>query len=161
MRRIISLPPAVLDSACPRSGVRSRDTFEVKQLCQAVEINRSSYYAWEAAADGRAQRDAADAALAERIKPFHDADKTYGAPRITADLNDAKPVEERVNHKRVARVMRKHKIAGVKLRRRVRTTVPEPSEQKVPDLVKRDFTAPAPNTKYVGVKHPRFDAAPV
>lgn len=127
-----------------------RDTFEVKQLCQAVEINRSSYYAWEAAAEGRAQRDAADAALAERIKPFHDADKTYGAPRITADLNDARPVEERVNHKRVARVMRKHKIAGVKLRRRVRTTVPEPSQQKVPDLVKRDFTAPAPNTKYVG-----------
>ena len=127
-----------------------RDAFEVKQLCQAVQINRSSYYAWEAAADGRAERDAADAALAERIKPVHDADKTYGAPRITADLNDAKPAQDRVNHKRVARVMRKHKIAGVKLRRRVRTTVPEPSDQKVPDLVNRDFTAPAPNRKYVG-----------
>ena len=127
-----------------------RDAFEVKQLCQAVQINRSSYYAWEAAADGRAERDAADAALAERIKPVHDADKTYGAPRITADLNDAKPAQDRVNHKRVARVMRKHRIAGVKLRRRVRTTVPEPSDQKVPDLVKRDFTAPATNLKYVG-----------
>ena len=127
-----------------------RDAFEVKQLCQAVQINRSSYYAWEAAADGRAERDAADATLAARIRAVHDADKTYGAPRVTADLNDAKPVEDRVNHKRVARVMRKHKIAGVKLRRRVRTTVPEPSDQKVPDLVKRDFTAPAPNCKYVG-----------
>ena len=127
-----------------------RDAFEVKQLCQAVQINRSSYYAWEAAADGRAERDAADEALVERIRPFHEADKSYGAPRITADLNEDKPIEERVNHKRVARVMRKHKIAGVKLRRRVRTTVPEPSDQKVPDLVKRDFTAPAANLKYVG-----------
>lgn len=127
-----------------------RDTFEVKQLCETVEINRSSFYAWEKAAPGRAQRAAADAALAERIEAFHKADNTYGAPRITADLNDAKPVEERVNHKRVARVMKEHSIAGVRLRRRVKTTVSEPSDQKVPDLVKRDFTAPAPNCKYVG-----------
>lgn len=35
-------------------------------------------------------------------------------------------------------------------RRRVRTTVLEPSDEKVPDLLKRDFTAEQPNTKYVG-----------
>jgi len=127
-----------------------RDTFEVKQLCETVEINRSSFYAWEKAAPGRAERAAADAALAERIKVVHDEDKAYGAPRVTADLNDAKPVEERVNHKRVARVMKHNGIAGVKLRRRVKTTISEPSDQKVPDLLKRDFTAPAPNLKYVG-----------
>ena len=46
--------------------------------------------------------------------------------------------------------MRAHHIAGVRLRRRVRTTVPEPADQKVPDLLKRDFTAPAPNLRYVG-----------
>jgi len=41
-------------------------------------------------------------------------------------------------------------IAGIRLRRRVRTTVPEPSDEKVPDLVKRNFTAESTNTKYVG-----------
>jgi transposase InsO family protein len=41
-------------------------------------------------------------------------------------------------------------IAGIKLRRRVRTTIAEPCDEKVPDLVKRDFTAPLPNRKYVG-----------
>ena len=46
--------------------------------------------------------------------------------------------------------MAKHDIAGTRLRRRVRTTIPEPSDQKVPDLLKRDFTAETPNTKYVG-----------
>ena len=127
-----------------------RDTFKVKQLCETVEINRSSYYAWQNAAPGRAERAAADAALAERIGVFHQADKTYGAPRITADLNEAKPVAERVNHKRVARVMKEHSIAGVKLRRRVKTTISEASDQKVADLFKRDFTAPAANLKYVG-----------
>ena len=76
--------------------------------------------------------------------------RTYGAPRITAELNDGAPAAARVNHKRVARVMREHGIAGLRLRRRVRTTVPEPADQKVPDLLRRDFTADAPNQRYVG-----------
>jgi transposase InsO family protein len=122
----------------------------VKQLCETVEINRSSFYAWDKAAPGRAERAAADAALAERIEVFHQADKTYGAPRITADLNDGAKPEDKVNHKRVARVMRENGVAGVKLRRRVKTTISEPSDQKVGDLFKRDFTAPAANLKYVG-----------
>jgi hypothetical protein len=32
----------------------------------------------------------------------------------------------------------------------VKTTVADPAAQKVPDLLRRDFTAPAPNAKYVG-----------
>ena len=71
-------------------------------------------------------------------------------PRITAELNDGAAAGARVNHKRVARVMREHNIAGLRLRRRVRTTMPEPAEQKVPDLLRRDFTADAPNQRYVG-----------
>ena len=41
-------------------------------------------------------------------------------------------------------------IAGIRLRRRVRTTVSEPADQRGPDLMERDFTADAPNVKYVG-----------
>ena len=98
----------------------------------------------------RAARAAADAELADRIRTIHEADRTQGAPRITAELNDGAPPRARVNHKRVARVMRAHAIAGLRLRRRVRTTIPEPADQKVPDLLRRDFTAPAPNQRYVG-----------
>ena len=127
-----------------------RDTFEVKRLCEVIEVNRSSFYAWDAAAPVREERAAADAELAQRIQVVHEADKAYGAPRITAELNDGAPAEERVNHKRVARVMAERGIAGIRLRRRVRTTVPEPSDEKVPDLVKRNFTAESTNTKYVG-----------
>ena len=127
-----------------------RDTFEVKWLCQTIEISRSAFYAWDNAAPGRAARAAADAALAAQIRAVHQQDKAYGAPRVTAELNDGAPAEERVNHKRVARVMRQHGLAGIRLRRRVRTTIPEPSQAKVGDLLKRDFTALAPNTKYVG-----------
>src|SRR5512144_794158 len=127
-----------------------RDTFEVKRLCEVIEVNRSSFYAWDAAAESRAERAAADEELAGRIRAVHEVDKAYGAPRITAELNDGAPPAQRVNHKRVARVMAEHGIAGIRLRRRVRTTVPEPSDAKAPDLLKRDFTAEQPNTKYVG-----------
>ena len=125
-------------------------TFEVKRLCELVEVERSSYYAWLQAAPARAERARADAELAERIRVVHAVDTTQGAPRITAELNDNAPAGERVNHKRVARVMRLEGIRGYVKKRRVRTTIPEPSGHKVPDLLKRDFTAPAPNRRYVG-----------
>lgn len=127
-----------------------RHAFEVKRLCEIVEIARSSFYAWLDAQPARAARQAADADLAKRIRTIHTQDRALGAPRITAELNDGVPPGGRINHKRVARVMRVHGIAGLRLRRRVRTTVPEPADQKVPDLLKRDFTAPAPNRRYVG-----------
>ena len=127
-----------------------RDTFEVKWLCKVVGIARSSFYAWCAAADHRAAKTAADEELATRIRAVHDEDSTYGAPRITAELNDGAPDKHRVNRKRVARVMRGAGIAGYRRRRRVKTTVADPANQKVPDLLGRDFTATAPNTTYVG-----------
>lgn len=125
-------------------------TFEVKRLCELVEIERSSYYAWLKAAPAREERARADAELVERIRAVHAEDNTCGAPRITAELNDNTPAGERVNHKRVARVMRAEGIRGYVKRRRVRTTIPEPSGQKYPDLLQRDFTAERPNRRYVG-----------
>ena len=106
-----------------------RDAFEVKRMCEVIEVNRSSFYAWDAAAGARAARSATDEQLAERIRVVHEADQAYGAPRVTAVLNDGAPPEERVNHKRVARVMAERGIEGIKLRRRVRTTIPEPSDE--------------------------------
>jgi len=44
----------------------------------------------------------------------------------------------------------KGSIAGYVKKRRVRTTVAEPSDQAVPDLLERDFTAEAPGQRYVG-----------
>ena len=127
-----------------------QDTFEVKRLCEVVEISRSSFYPWQAAAEARQARAEADAALLERIRAVHDADNTYGEPRITAELNDGLDPDQRVNHQRIERVMKTNGVAGYRRRRRVRTTIPEPADQNVPDLLKRDFTTPAANQRYVG-----------
>ncbi|WKK21351.1 IS3 family transposase [Streptomyces olivoreticuli] len=125
-----------------------RGAFGVKRLCRMLQVSRSGFYRWLAGADARAARARADAGLAERITRIHEeSDGTYGVPRVTAELKDA---GVRVNHKRVERVMRKWGIVGLHLRKKVRTTVSEPSATPVPDLLRRDFTAQAPNTKYVG-----------
>nr|WP_106978149.1 IS3 family transposase [Streptomyces violaceorubidus] len=122
--------------------------YGVKRLCTILGIARSSFYYWRRAAADRAARRAADAHLAARIRAVHrDSDGTYGVPRITAELRED---GERVNHKRVARVMRSIDLAGVRLRRRHRTTVTDPAAAKAPDLIGRDFTAGETNTKYVG-----------
>ncbi|SOE24985.1 Integrase core domain-containing protein [Streptomyces sp. OK228] len=125
-----------------------RGAFGVKRLCRILTLSRSGFYRWLAGADARASRARADAELAERIAQIHqESDGTYGVPRVTAELRDS---GRRVNHKRVERVMRKFHIVGLHLRKKVRTTIPEPSATPVPDLLQRDFTAQEPNTKYVG-----------
>ncbi|RPK56051.1 IS2 transposase TnpB [Streptomyces sp. ADI95-17] len=121
----------------------------VKRLCDILGLSRSSFYYWRRSAAARAARQALEARLAARIRRVHqDSDGTYGAPRITAELRDeGGPV---VNHKRVARIMRTIGLEGVRLRRRHRTTLADQAAPKAPDLIGRDFTAAAVNTKYVG-----------
>jgi transposase InsO family protein len=122
--------------------------YGVKRLCQVIGIARSSFYHWKATAADRTARAAADDRLAARIRSVHrESGGTYGVPRITAELREA---GHRVNHKRVARVMRGIGLSGVRLRRRHRTTIADPAAAKAPDLIQRDFTAQAPNTRYVG-----------
>jgi transposase InsO family protein len=110
--------------------------YGVKRLCTILGVARSSFYYWRRTAADRAARQVADAALTTRIRAVHrESDGTYGVPRITAELRED---GERVNHKRVARVMRSINLAGVRLRRRHRTTVADPA------------AASETNTKYVG-----------
>lgn len=125
-----------------------RATYEVKRLCHVLDVNRASYYKWLAGAETRAARQREDQILAEEIREVHgESGGAYGSPRVTAELREKGRV---VNEKRVARVMRRYSITGIRLRRRVRTTLPDPSTTPVEDLFQRDFTAPEPGQKYMG-----------
>jgi hypothetical protein len=125
-----------------------RDTYEVKRLCQVLDVNRSSYYKWLAGAQARATRQHKDRILAEEIRQVHgESGGAYGSPHVTAELREK---GRRVNEKRIARIMRTFSIAGIRLRRRIRTTIPDPATSPVPDLFQRDFTATEPGLKYMG-----------
>ncbi|MBL1102080.1 IS3 family transposase [Streptomyces sp. 205] len=64
-----------------------RDTYEVKRLCEVLDVNRSSYYKWVAGRQARAARQRKDRLLAERIREVHgESNSAYGSPRMTAEL---------------------------------------------------------------------------
>jgi hypothetical protein len=128
-----------------------RNTHEVKRMCSVLGIQRSSFYKWCASRPARAARQAADDALCERIEHhFEFWDHTYGYRRITAELADDPHVDEPVNRKRVARLMRNNGMVGIHLRKPKTTTISDPDAQVFADLVGRDFSAAELGTTYVG-----------
>ncbi|MER7282592.1 IS3 family transposase [Dactylosporangium sp. NPDC000244] len=125
-----------------------RVVYGVKRLCRLLAVSRSGFYRWIAAEPDRRARAAAEDELADQITAVHtESGGTYGSPRVTAELH-AQGV--RVNRKRVERVMRQRGIAGKHLRRRRRTTIPDPAAAPVTDLLRRDFTATAPDQRWCG-----------
>ncbi len=123
-----------------------RATSPVVVLCRVLRVARSADYAW--ARRGDSARAQSDALLAERIAAAHARSRgTYGTPRIQAVLRAA---GVRTSRRRVARLMRQAGLVGCHRRRRVRTTVVEPTRAPAPNLVARNFTAPCPDRLWVG-----------
>lgn len=93
--------------------------FEVEDLTQTLEVSASGFYAHQHKAQGaRAQQ---DRQLSEKIKTvFRESRRTYGSPRITAQLHRD---GLRCGKNRVARLMRQNQLKARQKRRFVpRTT---------------------------------------
>jgi len=120
--------------------------YPLAALCRALHVSRSGYYAWAGRkVSARAQ---ADAELTARIAAAHARSRrTYGAPRIHAELRAA---GVRCARKRVARLMQTAGLVGCHRRRRTRTTVAEPTHVPAPNLVARNFSAPAIDRLWLG-----------
>lgn len=125
-----------------------RATWSVKRLCRILAVSRSGFYRWAASEPARQERAAAEDTLAGQIRIIHvDSGGTYGSPRVTVKLRDQRV---RVNRKRVERIMRHREVVGRHLRRRKRTTIPDPATPPVPDPIGRDFTATARDQRWCG-----------
>ncbi len=123
-----------------------RATYPIVILCRVLRVARSTYYAW--ARRGVSARAQADADLLAQIAAAHARSRrTYGAPRIHAEL---RATGVRCARKRVARLMRAAGLVGCHRRRRTRTTVTDPAHAPAPNLVARDFSAPAINRLWLG-----------
>lgn len=124
---------------------QEKASYPVRVLCSALGVSPSGYYAWRSRRPSARER--SDATLAAEIRRSHARSRgTYGVPRVHADLVDA---GFHVSPKRVARLMRRDRLAGVHRRRFVRTTIRDEDAQPFPDLVNRDFTAPSPDRLWV------------
>ncbi|MFD7620541.1 IS3 family transposase [Streptomyces sp. NPDC059802] len=124
------------------------EMFGIKRICRVLEVSRSGYYRWITGAEARAGRQFEEDALVEEIREIHAEHRgNYGALRVHAELRG---FGRTVNHKRVARPMRKHGLVGRHLRKEKRTTIPDRLAPPAADLVQRDFTASTPAQKWCG-----------
>ncbi|MEU2862632.1 IS3 family transposase [Streptomyces mirabilis] len=118
----------------------------VECVLRELHIASSTYYRWRRAEKEPCERRRRDVELAERIKEIHaESGGNYGSPRVHAVLRRE---GVRVGRKRVERLMREADIAGISPRRKGFTRR-DPKASLAPDLVNRDFTAPAPNRLWV------------
>lgn len=114
--------------------------------CRALGVSQSWFFKWHGRPPTRAEQRRAEVNAA--VKAAFEASKgTYGSPRIHRDL-----VEDgwRVSEKTVAKSMAGQHLVARSKKRRKGLTRPDKRKRPFPDLVKRDFTAPAPNVKWCG-----------
>src|SRR5487761_841854 len=114
-------------------------------MCRVLGVSPGGYYARLKRPPSRRAR--VDAELSGRIAEIHHRSRaTYGAPRIHAELKEQ---GIRVGCKRVARLMRAAGLRGVSRRNWIITTVRDRRARPAPDLVERNFSAPAPDRLWV------------
>ena len=120
---------------------RYRSVYRVEKMCRILNISRSSYYTWKTR--GKSMRYKVNEALVFEIKlSFEKNRKTYGSPRITAELR-AKGI--RCGENRVARLMRINGIVAKTKRRFKATTDSKHTLPVAENVINQNFTAERPN----------------
>lgn len=119
--------------------------YPVRVMCRVLHVTPSGYYAWRKAPFCRRHEE--DERLCPLIRQiFEDNHGTYGSPRIAAELRCS---GYRINEKRVARLMQMMGLTASKPKRFVVTTDSDHDEPIAPDRIQQDFSASAPNQKWV------------
>ncbi|WP_443053040.1 IS3 family transposase [Streptomyces sp. FXJ1.172] len=113
--------------------------------CRVLGLSESAYYARKKRP--KSARRLRDEQLMPLIEQVHaESGGTYGVRRITRALRRKGLLVARCT---VERLMRDLGLEGVIRGQRRRTTVPEPSAPRLPDLVDREFTASRPDQLWV------------
>jgi putative transposase len=122
----------------------------VEPACAVLEIPPSTYYAAKKREESPSAREVRDEEMKVEIMRVwkEEGRGLYGADKVWRELNRQ---EIKVARCTVERLMGELGIAGASPRKkRPRTTVPGPPGQERPsDLLERDFSAPAPNRRWV------------
>ena len=117
----------------------------VAMMCRVLKVSRSGYYDWRIRpTSARAQ---ANQRLTDDIRRIHEEHKgRVGAPRVTRHLRDE---GQRVGKNRVAGLMRSEGLRAKAARKFKATTNSNHTLPVAPNLLEQNFTAAAPNQKWV------------
>ena len=122
-------------------------SFPTAALCRALDVSESGFYAWQKRAPSKRAQE--DLQLKAHVKAsFEKSRHTYGSPRVQQDV--IAETGKRIGRKRVMRLMR---AEGLRARPRKRfkcTTMSAHAYPVAKNLLARDFTAEAPNRRWVG-----------
>lgn len=124
-----------------------RDSYNVTMMCELLGVSRSGYFA--ARKRPASTRDQSNRRLVGEIRRRQERHRgRYGRRRMSRELSH--DLGERVNVKRVGRLMREADLQSRKRRRfRVVTTDSKHSHPIAPNVIARDFTTTAPNQKWL------------
>ena len=122
-----------------------KKTWPITLMCQVMAVATSGYYDWRNRPESKQVR--LNRVLDTHIhQVFHHHKQRYGVPRVTQELQD-QGIRCSVN--RVSRRMRSLGLKGIQAKKFKRTTDSAHDKPTAPDLINRDFTAKAPNQKWV------------
>ncbi len=124
---------------------RCRGVYPVQLMCRCLRVSRSGFYGWNKRS--MSPREVANRRLLGRIREHHAAsDGVMGMPRMHEALTDE---GETASPNRIARLMAKNGLYGIPQRRRWRHKPSGIRPAYVRNHLERDFSATAPNTKWV------------
>ncbi|MEU3434701.1 IS3 family transposase [Streptomyces sp. NPDC006863] len=130
-----------------------RDRFGgVEPICRVLtehdcKIAPSTYYAHHKRLRAPAARTVRDAELKPLIQQIFEVNyRVYGARKVWRELHRQGHLVARCT---VERLMRELGVAGAVRGKKIITTTPEGSVERTPDLLDRNFVAPAPNRCWV------------
>lgn len=110
-------------------------------MCGVLEVSRSGYYAWRKRPESR--RAIEDQRLIDRIREIHTRSRqAYGSPRVHVELREQ---GETYGRHRVARLMRRHRIQGLRRRRYRRSPGTTHGRLGAENLLAQQFAVSQPN----------------
>jgi len=120
--------------------------YPIRTLCHALDVTPSGFYAWrQRPPSPHALR---DCQLKVLVRASFEASRhRYGSPRIYEDLVEQR---EPVSRKRVIRLMREDGLKARVHKRFKCTTMSDHDQPVAANLLDRQFTAEAPNQRWVG-----------
>jgi transposase InsO family protein len=117
----------------------------VELICRLLQVAPSSYYAAKTRTpSARAVRD--EQLIGQLVELWEANYRVYGVRKL---WKAARRAGISIGRDQTARLMRAAGIEGARRSKRVKTTKPDPTSARHPDLVNREFTATTPNRLWV------------